>query len=120
MNFRPLTAELVRRMYSDVPASMRGYALFEGDEPKVIFGLYYDSPMWVAFMKETPDFRERISSMQCKRAMVKGALMLIGLIEKTSGHVRAVAEQFERAPAFLERIGFRRLVDNVYEWPRHG
>ena len=122
MRFEPLTPELLNLFYGKaLPRTARGYAYLEGDEVLGVFGLFFDQPgeRWVAFMEVKPSFRERIGCARSKRALLMGGRMLIDLIKRTAGAVHAAAsEDVERAPAFLQRLGFKHLTDNVYGWPR--
>ena len=122
MRFEPLTSELLNLFYgAGLPRTARGYAYLEGDEVLGVFGLSFDKPgeRWVAFMEVKPEFRDRIERASSKRALIEGGRMLVELIKRTAGAVHAAAsEDVERAPAFLQRLGFKHLTDNVYGWPR--
>lgn len=119
---KPMTPELVSRFYGKpLPRTARGFAYLEGDEVKGLFGLYYDQSgeRWIAFCEVRPEIRARLHEMGVKRAVVRAQGMLRELIERTPGRVQAAAGQnIDRAGAFLERMGFEHLTDEVYQWRR--
>lgn len=118
----PLTPELVLRYYGEPKKqTIRGYAYLEGDEVMSVFGLFYDFPgeRWLTFCSLKPEFRARLHEMRAKRVVARAIVMVRELIRCTGGVVQAGAESgIEKAPAFLERIGFVHLHAEVYSWPK--
>ena len=120
--FEPLMPSIARRFYGSPPArTMRGYAVMAGGEPIAIVGLLRDPYRWVLF-SEASEAARGDGAFSARRLVVLGVRKLQEMLDGVAGPVQAMADdRYEGAQALLERLGFERMTQGVYQWrkPQH-
>lgn len=105
----PATQDLVERYYGKRPLmSMRGIVAVEDGVPIGLGGLYRDQNRMIVFCEMKP------AAKKYRRHILMAAKLVLALIREYD-EVRAVASPDEpTAVRFLEHLGFRHEVENVY------
>jgi hypothetical protein len=119
MNLRPLTNDDLKAWWPDVAVacSVRGFVAEHEGEIKGLAGLMYMPTALVGFAEMGPDGQQHpLTIMRMVRAMQ-------GLMKTVSAPIFAVAdEKYPNSEAFLEHVGFERVVGRqfVFRGDRNG
>ena len=107
---RPASAQDILSFYGHAPSCRtKAIIVLIDNKPMGIAGLQYRNIGIVAFSDMKDEMRPY------KKAILKTARALAELVSRQRRRVFAIAE-LPTSPAILERIGFERVTDEVYQW----
>lgn len=104
METRPATAEDIRRFHGSIPYNAVALAGVRDGEVIGVGGVYYAAGRPVIFSGFTPG---EVS----KREIVRGARIIMDMLEGRRGPVYAMQDDDERAARTLAHFGFTPLSD---------
>lgn len=113
MSLNDVVFEPLRPCDIHCKAAVRGYAVKKNGVTLAVFGLKLEAQRWVLFSEISPEVRAM------KRIFVIGARLARGLIESTAAPVHSLADpEIEGSAVLLKHIGFKRIHNEVWIWPR--
>lgn len=118
MNFAPLTLERYKAVVGEAPkVTMRGFSLVDGEKPLLVVGIFPEEDRHVLFGQVAPEFRSRFDTIEARRWVLLTGKKARELAEQAGGVVHASADpKYPKTDRFLERMGFRHVGRNVYEY----
>ena len=110
-SIEPATEGLLTAFYGrPPPRTVRALVAVRDGKPIGVAGVWRGAERLVMFSDLSPEARAD------KRLMVRGIRAVLGLVRDTGLPVHAVADkEVEGSERLLERVGFHRLTDEVWE-----
>lgn len=108
----PATYDMVRSFYGHGLAhSMRALAAVRGEEVLGVVGVYPEHGRQVIFMDVKDELRSH------PMAFARGSKVVMRWLRESRMPTHAMCDEtIEAAERFLERLGFRRIHKQLFEW----
>lgn len=114
----PLTRRHLDAMgITEVPSTIQGVALIEGDTVLAVGGCTLGAGHYVLVSNLSPELRTRMQRGRCTKALLRAARHLLKYAIRTKLPIYALADpEFHGSATLLTHLGFVPHSGNTYKW----